>query len=66
MPQAATNPVPSGTAPSKTMGVPPGHHAVKPLPFDPNTLRGLSERLIVSHHDNNYAGAVKNLISSPI
>lgn len=37
-------------------------HAVKPLPFAPASLRGLSERLIVSHHDNNYAGAVKNLI----
>jgi Fe-Mn family superoxide dismutase len=32
-----------------------------PLPFDPKQLPGLSERLLVSHHDNNYAGAVKNL-----
>src|SRR5262245_4925984 len=39
----------------------PGNHAVKPLPFDPTKLPGLSERLLVSHHDNNYAGAVKNL-----
>lgn len=36
-------------------------HAIKPLPFDPSTLRGLSQRLIVSHHENNYGGAVKNL-----
>ena len=36
-------------------------HAVKPLPFDASKLRGLSERLIVSHHENNYGGAVKNL-----
>lgn len=35
-------------------------HPVKPLPFDPSKLRGLSERLILSHHDNNYGGAVKN------
>jgi len=35
-------------------------HAVKPLPFDASKLRGLSERLIVSHHENNYGGAVKN------
>jgi Fe-Mn family superoxide dismutase len=42
-------------------GVPPGRHAVKPLPFDPAKLRGLSERLIVSHHENNYGGAVRNL-----
>lgn len=31
----------------------------KPLPFDPKSLDGLSEKMIVSHHDNNYAGAVK-------
>jgi Fe-Mn family superoxide dismutase len=34
-----------------------------PLPFDPNTIAGLSERLLVSHHDNNYVGAVKRLAS---
>ncbi|MBI5852421.1 MAG: superoxide dismutase [Planctomycetes bacterium] len=39
----------------------PGTHEIVPLPFDPTKLRGLSEKLIVSHHDNNYAGAVKNL-----
>src|SRR5438128_1676789 len=33
----------------------------KPLPFDPKKLTGISEKLITSHHDNNYAGAVKNL-----
>jgi len=38
-----------------------GNHAIQPLPFDPRKLAGLSEKLIVSHHDNNYAGAVKNL-----
>ena len=32
-----------------------------PLPFDPKAISGLSERLLVSHHDNNYAGAVKRL-----
>ena len=42
-------------------GVAQGRHPVAPLPFDPTKLRGLSERLLVSHHDNNYAGAVKNL-----
>jgi len=31
------------------------------LPFKPGALRGLSERLIVSHHENNYGGAVRNL-----
>src|SRR5882672_9547464 len=38
-----------------------GRHVPKPLPFDPKKLTGISEKLIVSHHDNNYAGAVKNL-----
>ncbi len=35
--------------------------AIRPLPFDPATLRGLSERLLQSHHQNNYGGAVKRL-----
>ena len=38
-----------------------GTHVVAPLPFDPKTAKGLSEKLLVSHHDNNYAGAVKRL-----
>jgi Fe-Mn family superoxide dismutase len=38
-----------------------GEHAPKPLPFAPAKLKGLSEKLLVSHHDNNYAGAVKRL-----
>ncbi len=32
-----------------------------PLPFDPKAIPGLSEKLLVSHHDNNYVGAVKRL-----
>ena len=32
-----------------------------PLPFDPKNVTGLSEKLLLSHHDNNYAGAVKRL-----
>src|SRR5437667_3061853 len=38
-----------------------GKHEIVPLPFDPTRLKGLSERLIRSHHENNYGGAVKNL-----
>src|SRR5438093_47054 len=34
-----------------------GGWPIKPLPFDPKKLKGLSEKLIVSHHDNNYADA---------
>ncbi|MGZ5926264.1 MAG: superoxide dismutase [Rhizomicrobium sp.] len=36
-------------------------YAIKPLPFDPKSIKGLSEKILVSHHDNNYAGAVKRL-----
>ena len=35
--------------------------AILPLPFDHAKLRGLSERLLLSHHQNNYSGAVKRL-----
>jgi Fe-Mn family superoxide dismutase len=38
-----------------------GNHAPLPLPFDPARLTGLSERLMRSHHEKNYGGAVKNL-----
>lgn len=36
-------------------------HKPQPLPFDPKSLHGLSERLIVSHWENNYGGAVRAL-----
>ncbi|CAN7805361.1 Fe-Mn family superoxide dismutase [Paraburkholderia hospita] len=34
---------------------------MKPLACDPGRLAGLSEKLIVSHYENNYGGAVKRL-----
>jgi superoxide dismutase, Fe-Mn family len=36
-------------------------YQMKPLRCDPTKLKGLSERLIVSHYENNYGGAVKRL-----
>ena len=36
-------------------------YAIKPLSCDPSRVRGMSERLIVSHYENNYCGAVKRL-----
>ncbi len=33
----------------------------QPLSFDPATLPGLSEKLLRSHHQNNYGGAVQRL-----
>jgi superoxide dismutase, Fe-Mn family len=35
--------------------------AMKPLSCDPQKIRGMSERLILSHYENNYGGAVKRL-----
>lgn len=39
----------------------PAVAAIAPLPFAPASLPGLSERMLVSHHDNNYGGAVRKL-----
>lgn len=53
-----------GEAMADSMTTPPayrGSHEPKPLPFDPSKLRGLSEKLLRSHHENNYTGAVKRL-----
>jgi len=36
-------------------------YQMKPLSCDPARIRGMSERLIVSHYENNYGGAVKRL-----
>jgi superoxide dismutase, Fe-Mn family len=36
-------------------------YAMKPLSCDPANLTGLSEKLIVSHYENNYGGAIKRL-----
>src|SRR5215510_2975337 len=38
-----------------------GQHQPKPLPFDAAKLNGLSEKLIRSHWENNYGGAVRAL-----
>lgn len=52
------------TTPTATLDIPralAGDHQVVPLPFEATSLHGLSERMITSHHDNNYAAAVRNL-----
>jgi Fe-Mn family superoxide dismutase len=36
-------------------------YAIKPLACDPKRVKGMSERLIVSHYENNYGGAVNRL-----
>ena len=39
----------------------PATFTPKALPFDPTKVEGLSEKLLRSHYDNNYTGAVKRL-----
>jgi Fe-Mn family superoxide dismutase len=49
---------------SKTMIMPKTFESaatLKPLAFDPAKLKGISERLIRSHWENNYGGSVKAL-----
>lgn len=36
-------------------------YAVKPLACEPTRIKGMSERLILSHFENNYGGAVNRL-----
>jgi superoxide dismutase, Fe-Mn family len=36
-------------------------HRIRPLSFKPHRLDGLSQRLIDSHYENNYGGAVRRL-----
>jgi superoxide dismutase, Fe-Mn family len=38
-----------------------GTHQPRALPFDPTKLKGISEKLIKSHWENNYTGSVKAL-----
>jgi Fe-Mn family superoxide dismutase len=55
-PTAGASPMAEGVAPAYR-----GTNAIKALPFNPAKLKGLSEKLLLSHHRNNYAGAVKRL-----
>ncbi|MGY4472825.1 superoxide dismutase [Bradyrhizobium sp. USDA 3364] len=36
-------------------------YQAKPMPFDPKSITGISEKILVSHYENNYVGAVKRL-----
>lgn len=51
----------SGPAVAQGPANPPPTFTPRPLPFDAGTLPGLSAKLLTSHHDNNYVGAVKRL-----
>jgi Fe-Mn family superoxide dismutase len=57
---AATAAAPVLTA-TPGAGAAPRAYTPRPLPFDPAALTGLSEKLLRSHHENNYIAAVKRL-----
>ena len=42
-------------------GAKPMTYQAKPLSLDPKSIKGISEKVIVSHYENNYVGAVKRL-----
>lgn len=46
---------------TQTERTPPMQQEIAPIPVRPWTLNGMSERLIVSHYENNYGGAVRTL-----
>ena len=52
---------PAAFAQTANQGTKPMSYDVKPMPFDPKHVNGLSEKLLTSHYENNYTGAVKRL-----
>jgi Fe-Mn family superoxide dismutase len=52
--------LPAGAETMTPPAAPPAYE-VKPMPFDVNAVKGLSTKLLTSHYDNNYTGAVKRL-----
>lgn len=54
-------PASAQSTPSAPAKLPP--YEIKPLPLDPQKIQGMSEKIIVSHYENNYVGAVKRLNS---
>ncbi|AMN45288.1 Fe/Mn superoxide dismutase [Rhodoplanes sp. Z2-YC6860] len=55
---AATPAVAQTAAPT---GAKPMQYQPKPLSLDPKSINGISEKVITSHYENNYVGAVKRL-----
>jgi Fe-Mn family superoxide dismutase len=47
-----------GNPPAAAKAMP---YQAKPMPFDPKSITGISEKVLVSHYENNYVGAVKRL-----
>ena len=57
----ATTATADARKPAPPAPTPPGGNKPVALAFDATKLTGLSEKLVTSHHQNNYGGAVKNL-----
>jgi Fe-Mn family superoxide dismutase len=55
---ATTQALAQGSQPSGVKAMP---YQAKPLSFDPKSISGISEKVLVSHYENNYVGAVKRL-----
>ncbi len=59
---AAGMAVAATAADALAQGAPPKvEYTPKKMPFDPAKIKGLSEKLLTSHYENNYTGAVKRL-----
>jgi superoxide dismutase, Fe-Mn family len=44
-------------------GAKPMAYEIKPFSLDPKSVKGISEKILISHYENNYVGAVKRLIA---
>jgi superoxide dismutase, Fe-Mn family len=55
---ATTQALAQGNQPVTARAMP---YQAKPMPFDPKSINGISEKVLVSHYENNYVGAVKRL-----
>ena len=55
---AGTQALAQGNLPTAAKAMP---YQVKPMSFDPKAITGISEKVLVSHYENNYAGAVRRL-----
>jgi superoxide dismutase, Fe-Mn family len=53
--------VPKSASISPSHFVTPATVAIRPLLLKPQRMNGLSERLLVSHYENNYGGALRRL-----
>jgi Fe-Mn family superoxide dismutase len=52
---------PASAESASQAGAKPMNYTPKPLSIDPKSINGISEKVLVSHYENNYVGAVKRL-----